>query len=120
MKFSQIAFPLMVLAAVTSIAAAVTAGESKKKPVTSWTCADFLAVDDQFKPKAVYVASVFSKGAGPTAAVIDIIGTEMVTPMIIDDCHGSPRSSFIQKLKGDWSKVEAGTKAEVKKIDKKL
>jgi acid stress chaperone HdeA len=116
MKLSQIALSLIVLAAGTSIAAAVTADESKKKPVTSWTCADFLAVDDQFKAKVVYVASVFSKGARPTAAVIDIGGTEMVTPMIIDDCRGSPGSSFIQKLKAEWSKVEA----EMKKIDKKL
>jgi acid stress chaperone HdeA len=120
MKITHITLPVLVLGAGASIGAAVAADESNKKPVTSWTCADFLAVDDQFRPKVVYVASAFTKGGKPEAAVIDIDGTEKVTPLVIDDCHKAPQSSFMQKLKGDWSKVKADAKVEAKKIDKKL
>jgi acid stress chaperone HdeA len=120
MTIRQIALSIVAFAIGTSLAAAATADQSKKKPVTSWTCADFLAVDDQFKPKLVYAASAYAKDGKPLAAVVDIDGTEKVTPMIIDDCSKSPQSSFMQTLKGDWAKVDADTKAEVKKLDKKL
>jgi acid stress chaperone HdeA len=120
MKFTRIALPLIVFAAWASIAAAVTTDDSKKKPVKSWTCADFLGLDNQFKPKMIYAASAYSTGGKLKAAVIDIDGTEKVTPMIVDDCSIAPQSSFMRTLKNDWSKVRADAKAEMKKIDKKL
>jgi acid stress chaperone HdeA len=120
MKFTRIALPLIVFAAWASIAAAVTTDDSKKKPVKSWTCADFLGLDNQFKPKMIYAASAYSTGGKLKAAVIDIDGTEKVTPMIVDDCSTAPQSSFMRTLKNDWSKVRADAKAEMKKIDKKL
>jgi acid stress chaperone HdeA len=96
------------------------AEESKPKPVSDWTCLDFLAVDDKFKPKVVYAASVASQGTKPSSTFIDIAGTEMVTPMIIDDCTKQPTSSFLQQLKSDWSKVKADAKADGQKLRKAL
>lgn len=52
--------------------------------------------------------------------MIDIAGTEKVTPIVIDDCQKAPQASFWQKLKGAWAKVEADAKAEAKKIEKKI
>ena len=40
--------------------------------------------------------------------------------MIIDECTKAPQTSFWQKLKGEWKKVEAEAKAEMKKIEKKM
>ena len=105
--------------AAAAVATTATAAETKK-PVGQWTCADFLAVEDQYKPKAVYWATAYAKGGKPEASVIDIEGTEKVTPMIIDECTKAPQASFWQKLKAEWKKVKAEAKAEAKKIEKKM
>jgi len=101
MKLKQIALTGLVIG---SVALPLTAA-SNKKPVTQWTCADFLAVEDQYKPKVVYAATAYSKAGKPEAAVIDIEGTEKVTPMIITACEGTPRASFWDKLKAEWDKI---------------
>jgi acid stress chaperone HdeA len=115
MNLKHVALSLAVAAVATTATAADT-----KKPVAQWTCQDFLAVDDQFKPKAVYWATAYAKGGKPEASVLDIEGTEKVTPMIIDECTKAPQASFWQKLKSEWKKVVAETKAEAKKIEKKM
>jgi acid stress chaperone HdeA len=115
MQLKHIASILVIACAATT---AIAAGN--KKPVTKWTCEEFLAVDDQFKPKVVYAATAYSKAGKPQDSVIDIDGTEKVIPMIIDDCQKAPQASFWQKLKGDWHKVEAETRAEMKKVEKKM
>lgn len=119
MKLEQ----FVVSLAVASVAAGAVAAETKKapqKPVAQWTCAEFIGVDDQFKPKVVYAATAYAKGGKPEASVIDVEGTEKVTPMIIDECQKAPQASFWQKLKAAWAKVEADAKAEMKKIEKKM
>ena len=53
-----------LLVSLMATAAAITTLAAKvEKPVTQWTCADFLSVDDQFKPKVIYWAAAFAKGA---------------------------------------------------------
>jgi hypothetical protein len=48
---------LLVSLIIISAAAATTPLAAKvEKPVTEWTCADLLLVDDQLKPKVVYWA----------------------------------------------------------------
>jgi acid stress chaperone HdeA len=115
MKLTHFALPLIIAAVAASAAAA-----ENKKPVAKWTCEDFVGVDDQFKPKVVYWATAYAKGGKPEASVVDIEGTEKVTPIVIDECQKAPQASFWQKLKGAWAKVEADTKAEMKKMEKKM
>jgi acid stress chaperone HdeA len=103
--------PVTLIAAAATLAAAET-----KKPVTQWTCADFLSVDDQFKPKIVYAATAFAKGGKPAASVIDIDGTEKMIPRLVEDCTREPKASFWQRVKDEWKKVES----EAKKVEKKL
>lgn len=57
MKSKAVLVPLLVAAAVTSAAAA-----DVKKPVARWTCEEFLALDDQYKPKLVYSAGLGGTG----------------------------------------------------------
>ncbi len=114
-KVKCLLIPLILTAAATTTLAAKV-----EKPVTQWTCADFLSVDDQFKPKVIYWATAFAKGGQPEAAVIDIKGIEKVTPQIIGKCKKEPQASFWPRLKDEWKKVEAETEAETKKIEKKL
>ncbi len=115
MKLKQLTLPVIVIAVATSAIAA-----ENKKPVSKWTCEEFLAVDDQFKPKVVYAATAYSKAGKAEGSVIDIDGTEKVIPMIIDDCTKDPPASFWQRLKADWAKVKAAAKAETKKVEKKM
>ncbi|MBL8529328.1 MAG: acid-resistance protein [Burkholderiales bacterium] len=120
MNLEQFVLPLVI----SSVAASAFAADAKKpvaeKPIAQWTCAEFIGVDDQFKPKVVYAATAYAKGGKPEASVIDVEGTEKVTPMIIDECQKAPQASFWQKLKAAWAKVEADAKAEMKKIEKKM
>jgi acid stress chaperone HdeA len=103
-------FRLAILAA--AIGASPAFAEAQK-PVSKWSCEEFLAVGEQFQPKVVYFAS--SK-AVKNPSIVDIEGTEKVVPMIIDDCQKAPKESFLQKLKSAWRSIEA----EADKIKKKL
>jgi acid stress chaperone HdeA len=110
--------PVLALSAL--VAAPAFAAAQAKKPLSQWTCQELLAMDDQFKPKAIYWATAYGKGGKPESATLDIDGTETVTPAIIDTCTKSPGASFWQTLKGEWQKVDSAAKKDVKKIEKAL
>jgi acid stress chaperone HdeA len=93
------------------------AAEASKKPVTNWTCDDFLSIDDVFKPKVVYAATPHVK---TMKEVIDIEVTEKVIPTIITECQKVRQSAFLRELEAVWNKVEADTKAMEKKMEKKM
>ena len=98
-----------VVAASLLTGATFTFAESGKKPLGKMTCEDFLAIDDTVKPKVVYWAVAYAKGGKPEAAVLDIEGTDKITPLLIEDCKAKPKDSF-------WKKV----KAEVKKLKEEM
>jgi acid stress chaperone HdeA len=106
----------MLVSFILIVAATAAASAEVKKPVAQWKCADFVSVDDQFKPKVVYSATAFAKGGKPAASVVDIEGTEKVIPRLIDDCTKEPKASFWRKLKDEWDKVGD----EAKKVEKRL
>lgn len=103
---------IVLATAVAGLATTSAFAAGNKKPVSKWTCAEFLAVDDQFKPKVVYAATAYSKAGKPEADVIDIEGTERVTPMIVDACTKAPQASFMDKVKTEWQKFEAALKGK--------
>jgi acid stress chaperone HdeA len=107
---------MMLVSFILIVAATAAASAEVKKPVAQWKCADFLSVDDQFKPKVVYSATAFAKGGKPAASVVDIEGTEKVIPRLTEDCTKDPRASFWQKLKNEWDKIGD----EARKVEKKL
>ena len=77
---SMLLVPLITAAAATSTLAA-----EFPKPVTQWSCAEFLSVDDEFKPTVISWATTLAKGGQPEAAAIDIKGIERVTTQIIGE-----------------------------------
>ena len=103
----------LILAAAALVSQAALA--DAKKPVSNWTCEEFLAVEGDFQPKVVYWATAKNK-TGKPGSVVDIEGTEKVVPMVIDECKKTPSDSFMSKLKNAWRSVEA----EAKKIKEKL
>jgi acid stress chaperone HdeA len=104
------------LVLLIAIAVPVGAAADTKKPVAKWTCADFLGVEDDFRPKLVYWATAQAKGGKPEAGTINIEGTEKVIPILIEDCKKAPQDSFWQKLEAGWKRVEA----DMKSLEKKL
>jgi acid stress chaperone HdeA len=80
-----------------------------KKPVSNWTCEEFLAVEGDFQPKVIYWATAKAKSGKPSS-IVDIEGTEKVVPLIIDNCKKTPSSSFMAKLRDAWRAVESEAK----------
>jgi|SRR5215831_18252446 len=103
--------PLTIAAPATTTLAA-----EFPKPVTQWTCAEFLSVDDEFKPTIVTWASTYAKGE---TTPIDIKGIEKVTSQLIGECAKALDATFWPRLKDEWKKVKAETEAE-QKIEEKF
>ena len=104
---SMLLVPLIMAAAATTTLAA-----EFPKPVTQWTCAEFLSVDDEFKSTIVSWATTFAKGRQPEAAATEIKGIERVTTQIIGECALAPQASFWSSLKDGWKKLEAEIETE--------
>ena len=73
---------LLLLPVVSNAADAQKAADNKK-PVNSWTCEDFLAVDESFQPTAVGFAEALNNKDKPEDAVLDVQGIATVTPAIV-------------------------------------
>jgi acid stress chaperone HdeA len=98
----------MGIAAAALVAGATGAfAGTAQKPLGKMTCEDFLAIDETIKPKVVYYAVAYAKGGKPEAAVLDVEGTEKITPLVIEDCKKAPTESFWQKVKAELKKLKA-------------
>ena len=116
---------LILATAILSVPAIVLAEKANstlpQKPVNQWTCAEFVGIDEQFKPKAIYWASAHTKGSKKHKSnVLDIEGTEKVIPIVINECTRQPKATFWEKLKINWQTVEADAKADAKEIKSNL
>lgn len=114
---------LFVFLSVPVLAAAeqTTPTASPDTAVDKWTCEEFLAIDEQFKPKAVYWASAHAKmGKKHKAKILSIEETEQVIPMVIDECNKAPKATFWQKLKASWQNAETSANNELKEIKSDL
>ncbi len=100
--------PTSALAAVImATAATVTLAAEFQKPVTQWTCAEFLSVDDEFKSTVVHSAMAYAKSG--QAAATDIKGIEKLIPHIIGECTKAPQATFWTRLKDEWKRIGAET-----------
>jgi len=77
MYLPRIAIGVVAASLVADSTGALAAQSSAaNKPLGKMTCADFIAMDDQFKPKMVYWAVAYGQGGKPESAGINIEGTE--------------------------------------------
>ena len=86
---------------------------SGSKPLAKMTCQDFLALDETVQPKAVYWAVAYAKGGRPEAAVLDVEGTDQLTPMLVQECKATPKESFWKKVKEHVKKMGAKMKKKM-------
>jgi acid stress chaperone HdeA len=110
--------PIMLAAVLAAASLPAVAAAPANKPLGQWTCEEFLAVNDQVKPKVVFWAIAYAKGGKPEAAVLDIDATEKVTPAIIDSCTKAPKTSFWQTVKNHWTKVEKTVSNDARAVEK--
>lgn len=93
---------LIILATVFLIQFIAQSAEKYKtelKPITQWTCGDFLAVDESFQPTAVDYVETYNKEGVLDDSIFDIDDIVKITPVIIQECTKDKQESFIQKVK---------------------
>ncbi|MCX7108292.1 MAG: HdeA/HdeB family chaperone [Methylococcales bacterium] len=73
--------------------------DSSKKPLGKLTCEDFIAVEDIIKPQYVIAGNAYTKGGKAKNAVIEVIDTETLVPILVEECQKAPKESFWAKLK---------------------
>ena len=73
--------------------------DSVKKPLGKLTCEDFIAIDDIIKPQYVIAAAAHTKGGKAKNVVIEVVDTETLVPVLIEECQKAPKESFWAKLK---------------------
>ena len=100
-RFLALSGLALALSATMSVA-----GTPPKKPVSQWTCEEFLTLDDQFKPNAIYFSEGLNKKHQPVDAVMDETGALKVTPMVVTECQKDRKASFWSKLKTTWQNIE--------------
>lgn len=77
---------------------AVFAAKAPVKPVDKWTCGEFLELDEQYRPNAIFFAEGLSKSGKPVDAVMDVDGTLTVTPKVTEACTQNMDGSFVETL----------------------
>lgn len=85
---------------------ALSLAADNQKPVNSWTCEDFLALDASFQPTAVGFAEALNNKDKPEDAVMDIQGITTVTPAIVQACTENKKESFKGTVKNEWEKLK--------------
>jgi acid stress chaperone HdeA len=73
--------------------------DSVKKPLGKLTCEDFVAIDDVIKPQYVIAAVAHTKGGKAKNVVIEVVDTETLVPVLVEECQKAPKESFWAKLK---------------------
>lgn len=98
----------ILILGVTSLLAYSTATMAieNDKPVTKWTCHDFLTLKETYQPAAITVAEALNKQGKPEDAVLNISGIEKVTPTLLEACKQDPQSNFSTKLQSSWQKLK--------------
>ncbi|MGQ0397917.1 acid-activated periplasmic chaperone HdeA [Klebsiella pneumoniae] len=102
MKVKSLVFGAIGALFLTSAAHAA----DHKKPVNSWTCEDFLAVNEDFQPTAVGVAEALNSKDKPEDAVLNFSGIEKVTPTIVQACQKDKKMSFKDKVRAEWDNLK--------------
>lgn len=97
---------LLMIGAAGLVALSSLAHADTKPPVSKWTCEDFLAVNETFRPAIVGVGEVVNKNDKVEDAVVDVAGVEKITPLVVTACEQDKKASFVKKLKEEWAKVK--------------
>ena len=98
---------LLFIAILTVTASStIWAADAPKKPLTKWTCEDFIGLDESVQPNAVFFAEGLNKKEQPEDAMMDVEGTVTLTPLLVQECEKDHKASFLDKLKATWDRLK--------------
>ncbi|MDQ4429043.1 acid-activated periplasmic chaperone HdeA [Yokenella regensburgei] len=97
---------LSVIVGTMLIIPALSQAAENRKPLTKWTCEDFLAIDAKFQPTVVGFAEALNKNDKPEDAVLDVKGVETVTPALVQACMMDKKALFKKKADSEWDKIK--------------
>ncbi|EDN7225509.1 acid-resistance protein [Salmonella enterica subsp. enterica] len=80
--------------------------ESNQKPITSWTCEDFLTLDAHFQPMAIGFFDALNKKNNSENAVIDFDSIEMATPLVVEECMQNKNESFKSRVLNIFNEIK--------------
>lgn len=105
-KFVVVGIAVLMVSGLAFAADKSAKSDKKTKHhLSKITCEEFVMLDETSKPKVVYYGVAYARGGKPESAVIDVEGTEKITPIIVDECKKEPKASFWQKLKAEVKKI---------------
>lgn len=99
-KVSGIIIGSLLLIPALSLAAV------NQKPVSKWSCEDFLTLDSSFQPTAVGFAEILNNKNKPEDTILDVKGIDTVTPAVVRTCKETPKASFKSKVESEWDKLK--------------
>jgi acid stress chaperone HdeA len=105
MKSNRIATAVLTTTLLATSTAAFAQSSSATQEVDRMTCEDFVALEDSFKPVAVSWAIVYGEDGKPESAGVSVEGIERMVPVIVEACQTTPKQSFWQKVKAEFTKL---------------
>ena len=105
MKLKRIATAVVATMLFASSTVAFGQSSSGKKALEKMTCEDFVVLEDSFKPDAVYWAIAYGEDGKPESAGVSVEGIQQIIPVVIEACQKTPKESFWQKVKAEFTKL---------------
>ncbi len=105
MKLKRIATAVLATTLFASSTVAFAQSSSGKKAVEKMTCEDFVALEDSFKPHAINWAVAYGEDGKPESAGVNVEGIQQIIPVVIEACQKTPKESFWQKVKTEFTKL---------------
>lgn len=98
------ALSLAAVAASSDKSKSPTTGSKPAKPITEWTCADYLDLQENYQPYAIGWATAYSKAGKPEDTAFDAEGIETIRPTILEFCNRNLQASFWDKVKAEFKR----------------
>jgi len=105
MKLRRIATAVVATTLFASSTVAFGQSSTSKKAVEKMTCEDFVALEDSFKPDAINWAVAYGEDGKPESAGVNVEGIQQIVPVVIEACQKTPKESFLQKVKTEFTKL---------------
>ncbi len=105
MKLKRIATAVLATTLFANSTVTFAQSASSKKPLEKMTCEEFVGLEDSFKPHAVSWAVAYGADGKPEGAGVSVEGIQRVVPVVIKACQKTPKESFWQKVKAEFTKL---------------
>jgi acid stress chaperone HdeA len=113
MKFASTIVAVSLAGACSAFAASPPIPPPASKHSAGMTCEEFLSLDSVERPKVVYWAEGLKHKGKPQNAAVDIVTTDQVVPIIVDQCTLTPHASFWEKVDASWQQLERSVKSHL-------